>query len=84
MTTGNLSSDSDVDLFILGDAGLRTVSRILSEAADKIGREINPHVMSIPEFQDRVKKHEHFVSQVYQSPRLMIIGKEDEFKGLVS
>ena len=70
------------DLFIIGDIGLRALSRLLKEPSLKIGREINPHIMTEKEFTTRKNKQEHFVTRVLESPKLMIIGNKDEFDRL--
>jgi UDP-N-acetylglucosamine:LPS N-acetylglucosamine transferase len=35
-----------VDLFVIGSLGMRKISSLLSGIADKVGREINAHVMT--------------------------------------
>ncbi len=74
------TADSDVDLFIIGNLGLRTVSKLLSGSSRKIGREINPHVMSAKEFRNRIETGEHFISIVIESQKLFIIGSENDLK----
>lgn len=80
---GNETGESDIDLFVIGDVGLRTLSNALKESADTLSREINPHVMTLNEFITRKEKEEHFITHVINSPRLMIIGSENEFTELV-
>ena len=79
---GKETADSDVDLFVIGELGLRTISELLSGASEKIGREINPHVMSVNEFRKRVAKGEHFISSVIESPKLFIAGTENDLKAV--
>ena len=43
---GTPTEDSDVDLMVIGDIGLRDIAPRLRPAIDSIGREINPVVMS--------------------------------------
>ena len=52
ISEGRETSESDVDLFVIGSLGMRNISSLLSGTADKIGREINSHVMT----QDEIKK----------------------------
>ena len=80
--SGTENARSDLDLFIIGDIGLRALSRLLKEPSLKIGREINPHIMTEKEFTTRKNKQEHFVTRVLESPKLMIIGNKDEFDRL--
>lgn len=69
---------SDVDLMVIGQVGLRTLSSWLSGITEEIGRDINPHILSINEFKKRKKEGDHFLCTVLNSPRLFIIGNEDE------
>jgi uncharacterized protein len=80
--SGTEKSDSDIDVFIIGDLGLRTVSKVLKEPSLKIGREINPHVMTLKEFVTRKMEKEHFVKNIIDAPKLMIIGTENELTRL--
>jgi uncharacterized protein len=79
---GTEKSDSDIDVFIIGEIGLRTVSKVLKEPSLKIGREINPHVMTLKEFITRKTEKEHFVKNIIDSPKLLIIGTENELTRL--
>lgn len=73
---------SDVDIMIIGNPGLRKVTGMLSGVSDKIGREINPHVMSGEELIRRKKNREHFITQVIEEPKIFIIGNENEFEAM--
>jgi uncharacterized protein len=80
ISEGKETADSDVDLFIIGQLGMRAVSTLLSGVAEKIGREINPHVMTSDEFKKRRKAKEHFITSVIKSPRIFVFGTEDDLK----
>lgn len=69
---------SDVDLMVIGDIGLRKLTGLLMDVSGKIGREINPHTFSEKEFVKRKKDKDHFVNQVLESPKIFIIGTENE------
>ncbi len=43
---GEEGAGGDVDVMIVTDVGLKTVSGWLSGVSERIGREVNPHVMS--------------------------------------
>lgn len=73
---------SDVDLMVIGDVRLRDLSGWLMGAYEKIGREINPHTLSLEEYTERKQKGEHFLSSILDSPKLFIIGDEDELARL--
>jgi DNA-binding transcriptional ArsR family regulator len=50
----------------------------LMGVSGKIGREINPHVFSKKEFIKRKTGRDHFLNQVLDSPKIFIIGTENE------
>ena len=77
---GEEKSGSDVDLMVIGDLGLRDLSGLLSGIEEKIGREINPHVLHRDEFRKRVRAKEHFVSRVMESPKIFIIGSQHDLE----
>jgi DNA-binding transcriptional ArsR family regulator len=73
---------SDIDLMVIGDIGLRRVAILLSGMAAKLGREINPHVLTAEEFGKRKQTGDHFISSVLATPRLFIVGSEHELAEL--
>jgi predicted nucleotidyltransferase/DNA-binding HxlR family transcriptional regulator len=79
---GEEKAGSDVDLMVIGQLGLRDLSRLLSGIEEKIGREVNPHVLREEEFRKRVRAKEHFVSRVMQSSKIFIIGSHHELEAM--
>ena len=73
---------SDVDLMVIGTIGLRALSSWLSGVSEQIGREINPHTMSVEEFRQRKQKGDHFLSNVLESPKLFIIGNDNDLAAM--
>jgi predicted nucleotidyltransferase len=69
---------SDIDLMVIGGIGLRKLTSLLIDASGNIGREINPHAFSEKEFVKRIKEQDHFLKQVLESPKIFIIGTENE------
>lgn len=82
MATGNGKASSDVDLMVIGTISLRQLGKLLSGIATKLGREINPNILSPEEFVKRRKTREHFITTVLGEPRLFVIGSEDELKAM--
>jgi len=82
IATNSDAASSDIDLMVIGDVSLRKAVGWLSGAAEQIGREINPHVMTVDEFKKRLKRREHFLASVLESPKLFIIGNDDELERL--
>lgn len=83
LASGKQKSHSDIDLFVIGDIGLRKVVSLLNGVSDKTGREINPQVISKSEFIDRVNSNDHFISNIINSDKIFITGTKDEFAKLV-
>jgi predicted nucleotidyltransferase len=79
---GEEKAGSDVDLMVIGQLGLRDLSGLLSGIEEKIGREINPHVLHEDEFRKRVRAKEHFVSSVMESSNIFIIGSQHELEAM--
>lgn len=79
---GTARADSDYDIFVIGDEGLRSVSERVRAAAEKIDAEINPYVITAEEFARRLKSGDHFISEVANSPKKYLKGGDDELAGL--
>ena len=79
---GDETATSDVDLMVIGQLGLRDLSRLLSGIQEKIGREVNPHVLKEEELRKRIRAKEHFVSNVLESPKIFIIGSHHELEAM--
>ena len=75
-------ANSDLDLMVIGTITLRQLGKLLSGVATKLGREINPHVLTPEEFAKRRTTREHFITTVLGEPRLFVIGNEDELKAM--
>ena len=73
---------SDVDLLVIGDIGLRKLTGLLMDVSGKLGREINPHRFTENEFIKRKKEKDHFLQQVLKSPKIFIVGKENELSAM--
>ncbi len=81
LASGAGKATSDVDLFVIGDAGLRVLSPALRRAADAIGREINPVTMTAAEFRKRRGK-DAFLADVLAKEKLFVKGGADELERL--
>lgn len=82
IAAGTAKAESDVDLMVIGTISLRRLSKLLSGIATRIGREINPHVFTVEEIEQRKKLRDHFVRTVLAAPKLLVRGSEDELTRL--
>ncbi len=83
VASGNARTESDIDLVVIGEISLRKVSALLSGVGNRLGREINPYVMTPAEFSKRVREKEHFVTSVLASPRIFVVGSEHDLEAMV-
>jgi DNA-binding transcriptional ArsR family regulator len=79
---GHAGPESDVDLMVITHLGLRRIAHLLSGIGEKLGREINPHVMAREEFSRRKRSGDHFVSSVLATPKLFAKGSEHELAAM--
>ncbi|MCG2816853.1 MAG: hypothetical protein L6425_13085, partial [Candidatus Aminicenantes bacterium] len=73
--------DSDIDLYIIGDAEYEQVFDAIQRVEEKISREINYHVSSEDQFKENVRQnnfHREIVKDYF-----LLKGDENEFKRIV-
>jgi predicted nucleotidyltransferase len=73
---------SDVDVIVVGRAGLAQISPALRSAEERLGRAINVSVYSGAEFQAKLKARHHFLTSVLAGEKLFLIGSEHELEQL--
>ena len=78
----NAKAHSDIDLMVVGTIGLRQLSKRLSGLEAKLGREVNPHVLTPEGFARRANEGDHFITAMLKGPMLFVIGGEDELRRL--
>ncbi len=79
---GEEMTESDVDLLVIGDIGLRAVANLLSGVAEQIGREINPHVLRRAELLKRKGEKDAFLMRVLAAPKLFVLGDPHDFEAM--
>lgn len=84
VAAGKEAAHSDIDMMVIGSIGLRSLTGLLSGVSHRLGREINPHVMSESEYRQRRKAGDHFVTNVLRGPKLFILGTEHDFEAMGS
>jgi predicted nucleotidyltransferase len=77
---GAETASSDVDLYVIGDAGFAEVVGILSGLRERLGREISPVVATRKDFRAQRKSKERFVTRVLGEPKLFVIGSADDLE----
>ena len=80
--SGTAEAHSDVDLMVLGPVTFAVVVKALHPAQATLGREINPTVMSVAEFNRRRRERDGFVMSVSKAPKIWLLGDDDDFAKL--
>lgn len=79
---GTAGAESDIDLFVIGNIGLRKLSPRLRQVADIMNREINPSVMSAVSYREKLKSGDAYIRNVTKGKKLWIIGSDNELKAM--
>jgi predicted nucleotidyltransferase len=74
MASGKPRAGSDVDILVIGTVSLLDVVKALGQAQERLGREVNPVVMSRKKFLDAKQSDERFVQRLLREPKLFVIG----------
>jgi len=82
MATGSAKSQSDIDLIVIGECSFGEVVEALMPGQEKLGREVNPSVYPIEEFQKKIEAEHHFLKTVLRESKVFLIGDEDELARL--
>jgi uncharacterized protein len=75
-------AESDVDVLVVGSVAFRDVVAALAEAQSQLGREVNPTVYALEEFQSKLCSGHHFLTSVLKKEKVFLIGDERELDGL--
>lgn len=79
---GTANPQSDIDIFVIGDCGLREITKHLQQISNEITQEINPYVISKTEFQKRLKNNDHFLKEIVDTHKIFLKGGQDEFAAM--
>jgi predicted nucleotidyltransferase len=74
MAAGTATAESDIDLLIIGELGLREAVRRLAPLYEQLGREIHPIVWTKAELLQRRNAEDHFLMSILYGPHLEVIG----------
>ena len=70
---------SDIDLMVLSDElSYGDVFAVLQEVGERLGRNVNPTILTQHEFRKRVKRKDAFLTRVLAQPKIWLIGGEDD------
>ncbi|NRQ43347.1 nucleotidyltransferase domain-containing protein [Rheinheimera sp. YQF-2] len=80
VASGKATSASDIDVLLVGNAGYAEVVAALYPAQQELGREINPKLYSVNEWQDALNAQSGFIKHILASPMLPILGDTDDIR----
>lgn len=80
---GEEHTDSDIDLLVLGPVDFVAVVTALADTHHRLGREVNPVVMTRAEFMQKFYAEDRFVRRIAGEARIFVVGGEDDFGKLV-
>lgn len=83
MARSDETCQSDIDLLVVGDAGLAELAPHLRQAERVLGRPVNVTVFSVEELRRRAGGHDHFLSGVFSGEKLFVKGDELELAAIV-
>jgi predicted nucleotidyltransferase len=78
---GGFKSDSDIDLFVIGEIDNDQVFYATQKVEGIVNREINYHTASKKEFLQK-KNADYFYKEIVKN-HILLVGNEDEFRRLV-
>jgi predicted nucleotidyltransferase len=82
MAQGSQQAGSDIDVLVIGEADFGNIVDVLRPAQKSLGREINPKVFSVPEWNAKLKAKSAFTTDVLRKSKIFLVGDEDDLAGL--
>ena len=74
---------SDVDVMVIGSAGLADLSPALRRAEERLGREVNVTAYSLEEFREKIKSRDHFLTAVLRGRKQFVKGGQSDLDEIV-
>ena len=74
---GRVDAQSDIDLMVIGEAGLEQLSSTISQLEEALGRSVSIVSYSPHEWKARLEQEDPFALEVLRRPKLMLLGSED-------
>lgn len=78
--SGEMDTSSDIDLMVLGEVDLGTMSPLIMRLEKELGRSINYAIFGKNDWHKRLQAGDPFLTNVLTSPRIMLLGNEDALR----
>ncbi len=82
MAQGNAQASSDIDLMVIGSASFASVVEACHEGGARLGREVNPVILTKAAFRAKLHAGDRFVARVAKERKIFVMGDESEFTKL--
>ena len=79
---GKARPGSDIDLLVVGSPSFAAVVEACHAGTQRLGREVNPVVMTKATFQAKQRQRDRFIARVEKEPKILLIGDASEFAKL--
>lgn len=76
VASGRQTSNSDIDLLVVGDLALADVVPALRTAESRLGREINVSVYGRKDLKQKIREDAPFIRRVLAAPKQFVIGDD--------
>lgn len=80
VASGNVNTKSDIDLMLIGDLTYAEVVSLMHPLQEQLGREINPKIFTVKEWQKLMQDNGAFVHDVLSKTKLFIIGDDQQLQ----
>jgi predicted nucleotidyltransferase len=75
------TAESDIDLMIIGkDITYSDIYKELDATEKTLNRPVNPNVLTVEDWQRKLRQKDSFVARVNAQPKIFIIGTEDDLR----
>ena len=82
VASGKVNARSDIDLMLIGEISYAEVMPLLHPLQEELGREINPKIFAVKEWNQLLEDNGAFAKDVMSKPKLFIFGSEKELHQL--
>lgn len=75
---GTQTVSSDVDLLVVGKASFADVVNATAPCQERLGREVNPVVMTPSDFARKCRQEDRFITRIMKESKIFVMGTSDE------
>lgn len=76
--TGEAHANSDIDLMVVGNISEKKLAPSMARAERNLGRDVNYTLFTRTEVEERIGHEGDFVHEVFQGPKIVLLGRADD------